>query len=104
MRAVRAVDGAVTVVPLEEPPGTGELLTMRAMSVRASDLLYVRLGSRALGDAAALVARGYATEAIGRRPDGTPYWSYHRSRVGHRVELVDHRIQPSLEQQWGTTR
>ncbi|MFN2538517.1 MAG: zinc-binding dehydrogenase [Mycobacteriales bacterium] len=61
MRAVRSVNGEVTVVPLEEPPGAGELLTMRAMSICGSDLLYIRVGSQAV----------LGHELAGYREDGT---------------------------------
>ncbi|MEX5634588.1 zinc-dependent alcohol dehydrogenase [Parafrankia sp. FMc2] len=44
MKAVRSSAGAVGVVDIDEPPGTGELLTIRAASICSSDLLYVRLG------------------------------------------------------------
>jgi threonine dehydrogenase-like Zn-dependent dehydrogenase len=46
VKAVRAVEGGVAVVDVDEPPGTGDLLDMRAMSVCASDLNYIRLGFR----------------------------------------------------------
>ena len=62
MKAVRAVEGGVAVVELDEPPGTGELLDMRAMSVCASDLNYIRLGFR----------RILGHELCGISEDGTP--------------------------------
>jgi 2-desacetyl-2-hydroxyethyl bacteriochlorophyllide A dehydrogenase len=46
MRAVRSVEGGVAVVDLDEPPGSGELLTMRSTGICGSDLLYIRYGSR----------------------------------------------------------
>jgi threonine dehydrogenase-like Zn-dependent dehydrogenase len=46
MKAVRSTEGGVSVVDLDEPPGTGELLVMKAMSICASDLAYIRFGSR----------------------------------------------------------
>jgi len=46
MKAVRSGEGGVSVVDLDEPPGTGELLQMRATSICASDLAYIRFGSR----------------------------------------------------------
>jgi threonine dehydrogenase-like Zn-dependent dehydrogenase len=62
MKAVRGTSGGVAVVDVDEPPGSGELLDMRATSVCASDLLYVRLGTeRVLGH-----------ELAGLRADGTP--------------------------------
>jgi 2-desacetyl-2-hydroxyethyl bacteriochlorophyllide A dehydrogenase len=61
MKAVRGVDGGVAVVDIDEPPGTGELLEMRATGVCASDLSYIRFGSRnVLGH-----------ELAGVRSDGT---------------------------------
>ncbi len=62
MKAVRSGDGAVRVVRLDEPPGTGEVLEMVATSICASDLSYIRFGStNVLGH-----------ELAGRRSDGTP--------------------------------
>ena len=46
MKAVRSVEGGVAVVDLDEPPGTGELLAMKATSICGSDLSYIRFGSR----------------------------------------------------------
>ncbi len=48
MKAVRSSDGGVAVVDLDEPPGSGELLDMRATSVCGSDLSYLRYGSRSI--------------------------------------------------------
>jgi len=62
MKAVRGADGGVVVDRLEEPPGSGELIEMRATSVCASDLLYLRYGTtKILGH-----------ELAGVRADGTP--------------------------------
>ncbi|HEY6471285.1 MAG TPA: alcohol dehydrogenase catalytic domain-containing protein, partial [Acidimicrobiales bacterium] len=62
MKAVQSGDGAVRVVELDEPPGTGELLDMQATSICASDLSYIRFGStHVLGH-----------ELAGRRSDGSP--------------------------------
>ena len=44
-------------------------------------------------DGALLTARGYAVEATGVRPDGTPVWAYHRSPDGPRIELVSHALE-----------
>jgi 2-desacetyl-2-hydroxyethyl bacteriochlorophyllide A dehydrogenase len=61
VKAVRSGNGAVSVVELEEPPGTGALLDMQATSICASDLSYIRFGStHVLGH-----------ELSGRRSDGT---------------------------------
>ena len=62
MRAVRGREGSVAVVDVDEPPGTGEVLAMRATSVCASDLSYLRFGTtQVLGH-----------ELAGLRADGTP--------------------------------
>lgn len=62
MKAVRSGNGAVSVVDLDEPPGIGEVLEMKATSICASDLSYVRFGStNVLGH-----------ELAGKRNDGTP--------------------------------
>jgi catechol 2,3-dioxygenase-like lactoylglutathione lyase family enzyme len=52
-------------------------------------------------DVEALAARGFAVEAQGVRPDGTPYWAYLRAAGGPRIELVSRSLQPSMEQLWG---
>lgn len=44
MKAVRAGDGGVAVVDVEEPPGSGGLVDISATSVCASDLGYVAMG------------------------------------------------------------
>ncbi|MCK9928050.1 zinc-binding dehydrogenase [Frankia sp. Mgl5] len=46
MKAVRAGNGGVSVVDLDEPPGSGEVLKIAAASICSSDLLYIRLGSQ----------------------------------------------------------
>jgi hypothetical protein len=51
-------------------------------------------------DAALLAARGYAAEATGVRPGGTPVWAYHRSESGPRIELVSRGLAAGLEQYW----
>ena len=61
MKAVRATDGGVVVVDVEEPPGTGELLEMRSTSVCASDLSYIDWGFRKI----------LGHELAGIREDGT---------------------------------
>jgi 2-desacetyl-2-hydroxyethyl bacteriochlorophyllide A dehydrogenase len=61
VKAVRAREGGVAVVEVEEPPGTGELLEMKATSVCASDLSYIAYGlDKILGH-----------ELAGVREDGT---------------------------------
>jgi 2-desacetyl-2-hydroxyethyl bacteriochlorophyllide A dehydrogenase len=61
MKAVRAIDGGVSVVDVAEPPGSGELVDMRATSVCASDLMYIGFGTgKILGH-----------ELAGVREDGT---------------------------------
>jgi hypothetical protein len=49
-----------------------------------------------------LDARGYAEEARGVSPDGTPIWAYHRSPKGPRIELVSRQLQAGLEQYWAS--
>jgi Glyoxalase/Bleomycin resistance protein/Dioxygenase superfamily len=53
-------------------------------------------------DGARLVAWGYAEEAVGVRPEGTPIWSYHHSSHRPRIELVSREIQPDLEGYWAS--
>src|SRR6478609_9074875 len=62
MKAVRGAEGGVAVVDVDEPPGTGSLLEMRATRVCASDLLYIDIGSRKI----------LGHELAGVREDGTP--------------------------------
>jgi threonine dehydrogenase-like Zn-dependent dehydrogenase len=61
VKAVRSVEGGVAVVMLDEPPGVGEVLQMKATSVCGSDLSYIRFGSRAI----------LGHELAGLREDGT---------------------------------
>jgi hypothetical protein len=53
-------------------------------------------------DSALLSQRGYEAEASGVRPDGVPYWAYHRRPGGPRIEIVSRELQPNLEQYWAT--
>ena len=62
MKAVRGVEGGVAVVDLDEPPGIGEVLDIRSTSICASDLLYLRFGTRQI----------LGHELAGVREDGTP--------------------------------
>jgi 2-desacetyl-2-hydroxyethyl bacteriochlorophyllide A dehydrogenase len=62
MKVIRGVDGGVAVVDEDEPPGSGELLTMKATSVCASDLMYIGFGTR----------RVLGHELAGVRENGTP--------------------------------
>lgn len=55
-------------------------------------------------DSAGLARRGHPAEAEGTRPDGTPYWAFHRAAGGPRVELVTRALQPVLERYWTTGR
>ena len=61
MKAVRSVEGGVAVVELDNPPGSGELLEMKAASICGSDLSYIRFGSRSI----------LGHELAGVREDGT---------------------------------
>ena len=62
MKAVRSQDGGVALVDVDEPPGIGEVLDMKATSVCASDLSYIRYGSTNI----------LGHELAGLREDGTP--------------------------------
>ncbi len=62
MKAVRGVEGGVSVVELDDPPGSGELLDMRSMSICGSDLTYLRFGTRQI----------LGHELAGLRGDGSP--------------------------------
>ncbi len=62
MKAVRSIEGGVAVVDVDEPPGIGEVLDMRATSICGSDLSYIRFGSRNI----------LGHELAGVREDGTP--------------------------------
>ena len=55
-------------------------------------------------DSAELARHGHAVEALGKRPDGTPYWAFHRSATCPRIELVTRALQPVLERYWATGR
>src|SRR5689334_20464645 len=61
MKAVRGADGGVIVDDLDEPPGVGELLDMKATSVCASDLMYLGFGTTKI----------IGHELAGVRDDGT---------------------------------
>jgi hypothetical protein len=53
-----------------------------------------------LADSARLEAQGFPREAAAVRPGGTPTFVYHRGPAGPRIELVDSRARPALEQYW----
>jgi hypothetical protein len=53
-------------------------------------------------DSDELDQRGYVAEVVGVRPDGAPFWAYHRSANGPRIELVARALQPTLEECWAT--
>ena len=53
-------------------------------------------------DTVHLAGRGYAAEATGARPDGSPVWAYHKSPHGPRIELVSRQLEPGLEQYWAS--
>src|SRR5438132_1714727 len=61
MKAVRSVEGGVAVVDVDEPPGTGQRLEMKATSVCGSDLSYIQFGSQSI----------LGHELAGIREDGT---------------------------------
>jgi hypothetical protein len=53
-------------------------------------------------DAAALEQRGFSREAAGMGPDDEPFWTYHRTATGPRIELVSRSVQPMMEQYFTT--
>ena len=53
-------------------------------------------------DASALEALGFAREAAGEGEDAVPYWTYHRTATGPRIELVSRAMQPVMEQYFAT--
>jgi 2-desacetyl-2-hydroxyethyl bacteriochlorophyllide A dehydrogenase len=62
MKAVRTGEGGVHVIDVEDAPGSGELLTVRAASICSSDFLYIYLATgKILGHELAV-----------EREDGTP--------------------------------
>ncbi|ADP80784.1 zinc-dependent alcohol dehydrogenase [Pseudofrankia inefficax] len=61
MKAARAIGGRVVLSDVDEPPGEGELLTMQAVGICASDL----------GAMAAATGRILGHELVGTRVDGT---------------------------------
>jgi hypothetical protein len=53
-------------------------------------------------DGRSLDACGYAEEARGVLPDGTPIWAYYRSPRGLRIELVSRQLEAGLERYWAS--
>lgn len=53
-------------------------------------------------DSAELARGGLALDAAGLDPNGVPYWVFHRSATGPRIELVSRKVQPAMEQYWAT--
>ena len=51
-------------------------------------------------DSAALVSHGWVNEATRTGPDGSPFFTFHRSPIGLRIELVSRIAQPGLERLW----
>lgn len=63
MKAVQAIEGGVTVVDVDEPPGIGDrIVDMKSTSICASDLGYIAWGMRKL----------LGHELAGVREDGIP--------------------------------
>lgn len=62
MKAVRAGEGWVSLVDLDEPPGRGELISVRSASICGSDFMYLQHGSTFI----------LGHELAGLRADGTP--------------------------------
>jgi 2-desacetyl-2-hydroxyethyl bacteriochlorophyllide A dehydrogenase len=48
MKAVRGNEGGVAVVDVDDPPGSGELIAVKAASICGSDFSYLRFGSRVI--------------------------------------------------------
>jgi threonine dehydrogenase-like Zn-dependent dehydrogenase len=63
MKAVRSREGGVAVVDVDDPPGEGQLLEMKATSICGSDLTYIEFGSRAI----------LGHELAGIEPGGTAF-------------------------------
>jgi 2-desacetyl-2-hydroxyethyl bacteriochlorophyllide A dehydrogenase len=61
MKAVRGLGGQPVVVDVDDAPGQGELLSMRAVGICGSDLAYLRFGAE----------RIVGHELVGVRADGT---------------------------------
>jgi hypothetical protein len=55
-------------------------------------------------DSEMLMQRGFAIEAVGRRPDGSTNFAFHRSVGGARIELVSRAVLPAFEHYWATGR
>lgn len=55
-------------------------------------------------DAAGLEKQGYVLEASRSGSDGVPFFTFHRSESGFRVELVTRQAQPSIERAFGADR
>ncbi|HUJ65726.1 MAG TPA: VOC family protein [Acidimicrobiales bacterium] len=55
-------------------------------------------------DSARLAENGYLNEAVGCDGDGNPYWAYHKSSTGPRIELVSRALEPALQGYWDTGR
>jgi len=53
-------------------------------------------------DSDQLTQRGFAVEAIGRRPDGATNFAFHRGVGGARIELVSRAVLPAFEHYWST--
>ncbi len=106
-------------IPVELPTGTETIELRFAYSKTTPRLEIIRAvpgtlwvpvtgGAHHLGywsddvaaDSARLVARGFEVEAVGRQPDGAPYWSYHRSPSGPRIELVGRAMEAALQHYW----
>jgi 2-desacetyl-2-hydroxyethyl bacteriochlorophyllide A dehydrogenase len=62
MKAVRGHQGQPTIVDVDEAPGRGEVITMRAVGICASDLRYLAGGTEKI----------LGHELAGVRQDGTP--------------------------------
>lgn len=50
----------------------------------------------------ALEAGGYVREAVGKLPNGQPYWAYLSEPAGPRMEVVSRQLQPMMERYFTT--
>ncbi len=54
------------------------------------------------GDSQELARRGFAMEAVGRKPDGSTLFAFHRGSSGPRIEIISREVKPAFEHYWAT--
>jgi hypothetical protein len=89
------------------PDGDHELEFTFAYSVTVPRLEMIRTMPGTLWEPAAdsgIHHLGYWSDdvATGHRPDGEPYWSFHQSTSGPRLELVSSSVKEGLEGYWAS--